>query len=240
MDELVRGAELLGVHLTDDQVKGFERYYRLLIQWNKHMNLTTVTDHEEVQLRHFLDSLTVLSVLRGQETKTVELHIVDIGSGAGFPGLPLKIVLPEAQVVLLEAARKKAEFLRAVVQTLGLGGVEVVNQRAESAAHSPLYRERFELAVSRAVASLPTLVELALPFCRIGGLFVAQKKGDIAEEVARGERAAGTLGGTLTGVQSVSIGLQEDDRKLVMWHKEWTTSEKYPRRPGVPERRPLA
>lgn len=239
MDRLIHGARLLGVQLSSDHVEMFRRYYYLLIDWNSRINLTTVTDYESVQVRHFLDSLSVLSGLDEEERVAIG-SIADIGSGAGLPGVPLKIVLPHAHLLLIEATGKKAAFLRRLVHELELSDVAVEHARAEVVAHSPLHRENFAVAVSRAVAALPTLLELTLPFCREGGYFVAQKKGDVGEEVVRGRQAAGALGGKFHRTHTLSVGPDEAERKLLVWRKDSRTPRKYPRRPGVPQRRPLS
>lgn len=239
MEKLIRGARLLDVPLSSDQVGMFERYYELLVDWNRQVNLTTVTDYGSVQVRHFLDSLSVLSGLDEQE-RTAVGSIVDIGSGAGLPGVPLKIVLPDVRVLLIEATGKKAAFLERLVDELGLTSVKVEHARAEVVAHSPLHREHFGLAVSRAVATLPALLELALPFCCKGAYFVAQKGVDVEEELTRGQQAADALGGQLQRICSISIAPSEPERKLLVWRKIRPTPAKYPRRPGVPQHRPLS
>ena len=182
MEKLKSGAQKLGLHLSQQQLELFEMYYRELVDWNRKINLTRITGYEEVQLKHFLDSLTVTLAtkpLAGGES----LSVIDVGTGAGLPGIPLKILLPDIRIVLLEATAKKTKFLHHVVATLGLNDVEIVVGRAEEVAHNARYRERFDLVLSRAVASLSTLVELTLPFCAVGGSFVAQKKGNIEQEV---------------------------------------------------------
>jgi len=239
MEMLIHGARLLNVRLSSAQVGMFERYYELLIKWNRHVNLTTVTDYESVQVRHFVDSLSVLSGLDEQERAAVD-SIVDIGSGAGLPGVPLKIVLPDARLLLIEATGKKAAFLARLVDALGLTSVKVEHARAEVVAHRPLHREHFGLAVSRAVAALPALLELALPFCREGAYFVAQKQADVGAELTRGQQAADALGGELQRTRTISVTPCEPERKLLIWRKVRPTPEKYPRRPGVPQHRPLA
>ncbi|MCK5124219.1 MAG: 16S rRNA (guanine(527)-N(7))-methyltransferase RsmG, partial [Dehalococcoidia bacterium] len=163
----------------------------------------------------------------------------DIGTGAGFPGVPLKILLPQPRLVLIEPTTKKTAFLHHIIRKLDLQNVEVLNSRAEEAAHLPLYREQFALALSRAVALLPALVELTLPFCQVGGRFIAQKKGDIDKEVDRAEKAIATLGGKLDQIKKMELDAFDDARYLVIIDKIYRTPNKYPRRPGVPKRRPI-
>ncbi len=239
MKTLIEGAARLGLGLGVRQIDQFEVYYRELIEANKRMNLTTIVDYESVQVKHFLDSLTVAIALSEEELADPCFGIIDVGSGAGFPGVPLKIVLPGTRLVLVEPTTKKAAFLWELIGKLQLEGADVVNSTAEEAARLPLYRERFSLAVSRAVAPLPTLAELALPFCEPGGRFVAQKKGDIGDEVARARGAIRTLGGELERVVKIELDEFDDMRYLVIIGKTGPTPTKYPRRPGVPKRRPI-
>jgi 16S rRNA (guanine527-N7)-methyltransferase len=239
MKKLIAGAVKLGIQLSAEQLKQFELYYQELIRWNKKFNLTTITDYQEVQVKHFLDSITITLALREEEMKKPNFNIIDIGTGAGFPGVPLKILLAEPKLVLVDSRIKRADFLRYVTQKLNLDNVEVVVGRAEEVAHLPLYRQQFALAVSRAVASLSALVELALPFCQVGGKFVAWKKGEISQEVNRANKAIETLGGKLNQVKKVKLEEFSDERYLIIVDKIYPTPDKYPRRPGIPVRRPI-
>ena len=239
MRKLIEGAGKLGMKLTTRQVKQFELYYRELIEWNKKINLTAITDYSSVQLKHFLDSLTITLALSEEEVARPDFKIVDIGTGAGFPGVPLRILFPQPRLVLLEPTTKKTAFLHHIIRKLELQNVEVLNSRAEEAAHLPAYREQFDLVLSRAVALLPTLVELALPFCRIGGRFIAQKKGEIDQEITRAKKALAVLGGRLDQTTKIELDEFTDARYLVIIDKISSTPDKYPRRPGVPKRRPI-
>ena len=239
MKKLTQGLRDMGLELTSSQAKQFELYYQELLEWNKRINLTSITDYEEVQIKHFLDSTTVILALAREEMNKPDLSIIDIGTGAGFPGLPLKILLAQSRLVLLDSTAKKAAFLRHISQKLKLSNVEIVTGRAEEIAHLPLYRQQFDLVVSRAVASLPTVVELALPFCQIGGKFVAQKKGEISQEITKASKAINVLGGRLNQVKEIELGEFSDERYLVIIDKICPTPEKYPRRPGIPKRRPI-
>jgi 16S rRNA (guanine527-N7)-methyltransferase len=178
MQTLVKGAAELGIELTPQQIEQFQRYSELLAEWNKRINLTGFTDYEEVQTKHFLDSLTIIPALAKQKD-AADLSIIDVGSGAGLPGIPLKIVLEQAEVVLLESVGKKTAFLEELVKQLHLDKVKVkvITGRAEEVAHQPECRERFSVAVSRALAKLPTLVELTLPFCKVGGINHSSEEG---------------------------------------------------------------
>jgi len=239
MEKLIAGASKLGIELNARQVEQFELYYQELIDWNKRINLTAITNYSEVQIKHFLDSLTVALALSAEDIVKPEFNIIDVGTGAGFPGVPLKILFPLPKLVLLESTTKKTVFLERLVEKLRLENVEVVNSPAEEAAHLPLYREQFALALSRAVATLPTLVELALPFCRIGGRFIAQKKGQFQQEIDGAQKAIAILGGRLQHIEKIALDEFSDTRYLIIIDKIGPTPSKYPRRPGVPKRKPI-
>ncbi len=239
MKKLIEGAGKLGIEFNARQIKQFELYYRELIEWNKKMNLTAITDYSSVQVKHFLDSLTVTLAFPQEEMERPDFDIIDIGTGAGFPGVPLKILLPQPRLVLIEPTTKKTAFLRHIIDRLELENIEILNSRAEEAAHLSPYREQFALVLSRAVASLPELVELTLPFCRIGGRFIAQKKGDVDEEVNGAKKAIATLGGKLNQIKKIELDEFDDARYLVIIDKIHPTPNKYPRRPGMPKRRPI-
>lgn len=235
MEKLICGAKRLGLYLSPKQLSQFETYYQELISWNQKMNLTAIVDYEEVQLKHFLDSLTVVLALEG---KHCPLRLFDLGTGAGLPGIPLKIVSPGIHLALLESVAKKTRFLSHLVARLGLADVGVLTGRAEDLGRQESYREQFELVVSRGVAPLPTLVELALPFCALGGTFVAQKKGELEGEIAEATGAIDVLGGRLRGVRKVELE-ELGERALVIIDKVSVTPQRYPRRAGVPSKRPL-
>jgi len=238
MEKLIVGANKLGLQLSSRQLEQFHLYYQELIDWNQRMNLTTITDYEEVQIKHFLDSLTVTLAFKPPITNT-DLYIIDVGTGAGIPGLPLKILFPEIKLVLLEATTKKTVFLHHLCTRLKLDNVEVLTGRAEKIAHLAQYREKFNIVLSRGVAPLPTLVELTLPFCTIGGSFIAQKKGATALEISRAAQAISLLGGKLLEVKGINLEEFTDERQLIIIDKVSPTPQQYPRHPGIPAKRPL-
>ena len=241
MQRLVGGAQALGLSLTLEQQALFQRYHEELVAWNEKFNLTAITDYEQVQIRHFLDSL---SCLLADEARLAlnqpNSRAIDVGSGAGFPGIPLKIVCPGLRLTLLEATGKKVAFLEHLIQALGLHRTSAIKARAEELAREPAHRGRYDLALARAVADLPVVVEYALPFCRLGGWLVAQKGEAGPAEAWRAESSIHLLGGELRRVLPVELAGLPEDRSLVVIEKVSPTPEAYPRRPGVPRKRPLS
>jgi len=238
MEKLNAGAIKLGLQLSPRQLERFNIYYQELIDWNKRVNLTAITDYEDVQIKHFLDSLTVTLAWQQLITST-DFRLIDVGTGAGIPGIPLKILFPSIKLVLLDATAKKAAFLHHIKHKLGLDNVEIVVGRAEEIAHQARYREKFDIVLSRGVAPLPTLVELTLPFCAIGGSFIGQKKGAIDLELSQADKAISLLGGNLREVKRVDLEEFTDERRLIIIDKLLPTPQQYPRRPGIPSKRPL-
>ena len=240
MEELVIGARKLGIKVDVEQQKLFGLYYQELLDWNKKLNLTAIIDYKAVQVKHFLDSLTVISVFTEEGLPESHISIIDIGTGAGFPGIPLKIILPEVRLTLLDSTAKKTAFLVHMVKKMQLSDVDVVVGRAEEVAHLPLYRQQFDLVVSRAVAPMSALVELTLPFCRIGGKLVAHKKGKIEQEIGKANRAIEIMGGKFARMEKVDVEELGEERYLVVVDKVRLTPDKYPRRSGIPTRRPIS
>ena len=238
MEHLVRGARAWGVEINPEALDKFQLYYEELISWNRRLNLTSITDYEEVQIKHFLDSLSLHLVLEPSLLEGGE-PFIDVGAGAGFPGLPLKIVHPQISLALLEATVKKARFLTHLVERLALTRVEVVMGRAEEMARREEHRERYQVALARAVAPLPVLLEYALPLCQVGGLLIAQKGPDIREELEDSQSALTILGGRIGEVRELELPLSMGRRNLVVVVTVAPTPEKYPRRPGIPAKRPL-
>ena len=234
MSEDFTGLNKLGLELTGQQSEQFLRYQQELLDWNTRVNLTSITNPEEVLIKHFLNSLVFADGL-----DTPEARLLDIGAGAGFPGLPLKIVRPQWHVVLLEATGKKVKFLQHIIETLQLKDVVAVHGRAEELAHKAEYRGSFDVVTARAVASLPDLLEYAAPFCRIGGQMIFPKKGDLAEELARGKRAASQVGARFKADIPVTLPGLDDGRRLLVWEQVKKCPEQYPRSGGVMAKKPL-
>ena len=230
----LEGLNKLGLELTVKQSEQFIHYQRELLDWNTRVNLTSITNPEEVLIKHFLNSLSLLMVY-----DTPDGRLLDIGAGAGFPGLPLKIVRPQWYVVLLEATGKKVKFLQHIIETLQLKDVVAIHGRAEELAHKAEYRGSFDVVTARAVASLPNLIEYAAPFCRIGGQMIFPKKGDLVEELARGKRAASQMGARFKADIPVTLPGLDDGRRLLVWQQVKKCPVQFPRNSSVMVRKPL-
>lgn len=236
MKELVQQAKtLLGITLTPAQIAAFEEYERLLLEWNSKFNLTAIRTPEDVRTKHFLDSLTAVQVMRDTPVE----RVIDVGSGAGFPGIPLKIVCTSMKLTLVESVGKKAAFCSRVAEMLKLDGVRVVQSRAEELGHEPEFRERYDWALARAVALMPVLAEYLLPLVKVGGKMLAMKGEGAHAEAHASERALKMLGGRLRKLEPVTLPGVQDERFLVVVDKVHATPAGYPRRPGLPAKKPL-
>ena len=236
LDRLARAAEALGQPLSDEQLGSFERLRELLLQWNRRLNLTAIDDPAQVETLHFVDSIAgLLALPDGPAT------VVDVGAGGGLPGLALRIARPSLRLTLLDATRKKTDYLGAAVQALGLRDppVEVINARAEDVGRDPARRESWDVALARGLAPLNALAELCLPLVGSGGLVVAWKKRDVEEEMRAAARAITVLGGRRLKALPVDLPGLPPDRQLVRLAKERPTPAAYPRRPGVPSKKPI-
>lgn len=239
MKLLAQEAGLLGVELNPGQLAQFQTYQRALASYPA--NLTSARALEEAETRHFLESIAIGKAMadHGVLAWGEPASLLDLGAGAGFPGLPLKIVNPQLRVTLLEATGKKARFLRSLLQDLDIAGVLVLEERAEAAAHDPLHRGRYDLVTARAVAALPALAELALPFLRLGGHLAAAKGSRVYQEMEDARRALEICGGEPAGVRALDVPGEETAPVVVFVRKASLTPDQYPRRPGVPAKRPL-
>lgn len=233
---LYSGAQQFNLSLTETQLSAFEQYGQELIAWNKKINLTRIVEPEEIAVKHFLDSLSVCQAL---PDLSPGFSIIDVGSGAGFPGLPLKIALPDIRLTLLESTGKKTAFLQHIVNTLNLTGVTVLTARAEEAGQQPTHREQYDIAVARAVSALPTLAEYILPLVKVGGLVIVQKGQPPAEEVKAATSALEILGGKLYEILPVTVPGLNAERHLLVISKDKSTPKQYPRRPGLPAKKPI-
>ena len=232
---LDKGCEELGITLNEVQKQQFITFYEYLVEKNKVMNLTGITEFQEVLVKHFLDSLACV--------KAVEMNkinkIMDIGTGAGFPGVPLKIAFPHLKVTLLDSLNKRIKFLNAVIEELGLEDIHTIHGRAEDYAKDAAYREQYDLCVSRAVANLATLSEYCLPYVKVDGMFVPYKSGEIDEEVKESSKAVKILGGKIEDVVKFELPGTDIGRSFVKIHKVKNTAKKYPRKAGMPSKEPI-
>ncbi len=258
-EDFQKKCEVFGICLSDEQMKKFMDYYEFLIEWNSFMNLTAITDFNEVVLKHFVDSLAVYQadifqktisdkrrcsegsgeVERFDKKEDSIISMIDIGTGAGFPGIPLKIVFPEIRVVLLDSLNKRVNFLNTVIENLDLKNIEAIHGRAEDLARNEKYREQYDLCVSRAVANLSTLTELCIPFVKKGGYFISYKSEKVKEELSAGRKAVDILGGKMEDILEYQLPDSDINRSLLLIRKEKNTPKKYPRKAGTPAREPL-
>ncbi|RHR22260.1 16S rRNA (guanine(527)-N(7))-methyltransferase RsmG [Clostridium sp. AF19-22AC] len=225
----------LDIELTETQKQQFNKYYELLTEWNKVMNLTGITEYDEVNEKHFVDSLAIVKAVDMNGVSSV----IDIGTGAGFPGIPLKIAFPQLHVVLLDSLNKRIKFLDAVIEELGLEDIITLHGRAEDYARKEEYREKFDLCVSRAVANLATLSEYCIPYIRVGGIFISYKSGNIEDELNASKKAVNVLGGSLEDTVKFQLPGTEIGRSFVKVEKNKNTAKKYPRKAGLPGKEPI-
>ncbi|MGD6993471.1 16S rRNA (guanine(527)-N(7))-methyltransferase RsmG [Sutcliffiella horikoshii] len=234
-EQFISLLEEKGISLSSQQLSQFDTYYKLLVEWNEKMNLTAITDEEEVYLKHFYDSITASFYVDLNQ----ELSLCDVGAGAGFPSIPLKICFPNLKVTIVDSLNKRITFLQNLANELGLKNVHFVHDRAETFGKNADYREKFDLVTARAVARLSVLSELCLPLVKEGGMFVPMKAAAASEELEKGKKALQILGGKLEKVHSFSLPLEESERNILIINKIKSTPKMYPRKPGTPNKQPL-
>ena len=227
--------QFLNIKLSKDQLDQFDQYYKLLIEKNKQMNLTAITKYDEVILKHFIDSLTIV---RNCDLSK-EISLIDMGTGAGFPGIPLKIVFPNLNILLVDSLNKRVNFLKEIINELHLKDISAIHGRAEEYGRKPEYREKYDICVSRAVANLSTLSEYCLPYVKLGGLFISYKADNIHEELKKSENPVKILGGKIENIDSFILPKSDMKRTLITIKKVKKTPNKYPRGGGKPKKEPL-
>ena len=221
------------IEINEEQIKKFMNYMNLLLEWNEKINLTAITQPDEVKLKHFVDSLTVLKYINDDD------KVIDIGTGAGFPGIPLKIMNENTKITLLDSLNKRINFLNIVIETLNLRNIQAIHGRAEEIARNKLYREKYDVAVSRAVANLSTLTEYMLPFVKIDGKCICMKGANVNEELERAQNAIKELGGEIERVDNFYLSDNDNERNVIVIKKVKETNPKYPRKAGTPSKEPL-
>lgn len=232
---LKKGIEEYGINLSEIQIEQFMKYKNILQEWNKKINLTAITEDDEIIKKHFIDSISVV------KSRIINdgVSIIDVGTGAGFPGIPIKIIMPSVKVILLDSLNKRINFLNEVIRELGLNNIETIHGRAEEMARDEKYREKFDVAIARAVANLTVLSEYCIPYVKLGGHFISMKGPSADEEIQQSKNAIGTLGGKLKEIVETKILDEEINHKLIIVEKIKNTDEKYPRKAGQIEKKPL-
>ncbi len=231
--DFVQRLKEFNIKINDEQIKKFMNYMNLLLEWNEKINLTAITQPEEVKLKHFVDSLTVLKYINDDD------KVIDIGTGAGFPGIPLKIMKENTKITLLDSLNKRINFLNIVIETLNLRNIQAIHGRAEEIARNKLYREKYDVAISRAVANLSTLTEYMLPFVKVGGKCICMKGANVNEELERAQNAIKELGGEIKRVDNFYLSDNDNERNIIVIKKVKETNPKYPRKAGMPSKEPL-
>ncbi|MDQ0157761.1 16S rRNA (guanine(527)-N(7))-methyltransferase RsmG [Robertmurraya andreesenii] len=234
-EEFQQMLEERGIRLSQKQMSQYETYFHTLVEWNEKMNLTAITDKSEVYLKHFYDSISAAFYFDFNET----LHICDVGAGAGFPSIPLKIAFPNLHITIVDSLNKRISFLEHLAKELQLENVRFIHDRAETFGQSSEHREAYDVVTARAVARLSVLSELCIPLAKVGGTFIAMKAANVEEEIEAGRKAIATLGGKIIDIHSFTLPIEESERNIVMIKKEKSTPKKFPRKPGIPNKTPI-
>lgn len=221
------------IKINHNQLEKFEKYMQVLLEWNKKINLTAITKPDDIYLKHFADSLTVLKYLKSND------KIIDVGTGAGFPGIPIKIMLENTNITLLDSLNKRIKFLNEVISIIDLNNIEAIHGRAEELSRNKIYREKYDIAISRAVANLSTLSEYLLPFVKVGGKCICMKGANVQEEIENAKHAINELGGRIEQVDNLYLSQHDNERNIVIIKKIRPTNSKYPRKAGTPSKEPL-
>ena len=235
VNTLIKGGKILGIDINEDKINSFILYKELLKEWNKKINITSITDDEEIDIKHFIDSITPLTT----DLFRKDIKMIDIGTGGGFPGVPLKIINEDMEVVLLDSLKKRIIFLNEIIDKLDLKNIISIHGRAEELGRDKSYREKYDIAISRAVASLNTLSEYCLPFVKVGGFFISMKGSDVDEELKEAEKSIRILGGKLKEKKVIKLPLSDITHSLIIIEKIKETPTKYPRGGGKPKKKPL-
>lgn len=223
----------IGIEITDKQIEQFFLYMNILLEWNEKINLTAIVEPKEIIQKHFIDSATIVKYLNNAK------NLIDIGTGAGFPGIPIKILKPEIEVVLLDSLNKRILFLKELISKLELKNIKAIHSRAEEAGKNKEYREKFDIVVSRAVANMSTLSEYTIPFIKIKGIGIYMKGSEVDDELEQSKRAINVLGGKIKTIDKFKLPNSDIKRNNIIIHKIRTTSGKYPRKPGIAKKEPI-
>lgn len=229
------GAEMLGISIQDEMLDGFDKYYNKLIEWNERINLTAITNERDVVIKHFIDSLTLINYLPANAK-----NMIDVGTGAGFPGIPVKMVKKDLSLTLLDSLEKRIKFLNELINDCSLKGINAIHGRAEELARNPEHRESYDVGTARAVAALSVLCEYILPFVKVGGVFIAMKGSEIQKELDEAENAISVLGGELEVVEKFSLPFENMERHIILIKKYRQTPPYYPRKNGKPSKSPIS
>ncbi|MBO4775222.1 MAG: 16S rRNA (guanine(527)-N(7))-methyltransferase RsmG [Lachnospiraceae bacterium] len=237
MEQFVNDLKEWNIKISDEQLNLFEKYTALLLEWNEKINLTAITDINDIYKKHYLDSLSLVKCIKDLGDK--EYTLLDLGTGAGFPGIPLKIMFPNLKITLVDSLRKRVDYLNLVIDELGLENIHAIHSRAEVLAHDEVYREKYDIVVSRAVANLSVLSEYCIPFVKLGGVFVSYKAADSNAELSSASNAIGMLGGKKAKTFEFVLPDSDYSRCNILIEKKKNTEDRFPRKEGVPSKRPL-